>query len=263
MESSPMSAPEGPVFGGGRRFRPSLWSSVFAAIGVVVLIALGTWQLDRREWKEDLIARLQARSAAPPISLQTATEDPQAAEYRRLRLSGRYLHAKTLYLSSKTHEGRVGLHVVTPFDVRGGPTILVDRGWTPPELKAPEARPESVVEGETSVEGVVRLGGWRGSEWFRPDNEPAAGVWLYLDPAAMAEAVGLDDPLTAFYVSAAADQHPGRYPIGGQSQVRQRNQHLQYAITWYALALGLAGVWLAFSFRRTGADDDATGGAPS
>ncbi|MEX0758518.1 MAG: SURF1 family cytochrome oxidase biogenesis protein, partial [Tistlia sp.] len=152
-------------------------------------------------------------------------------------------------LVSRTREGVVGLHLVTPFRLADGRTLLIDRGWLPPEALAPESRPESLLEGEVSQVGLVRLGGWSGSAWLEPTNDPAGNRWLWLDLPAMAAAAGLERPITDFYLAALPGQHPGIWPEGGRTRIAISDNHLEYALTWFALAVVLLAVFLVWRRR--------------
>lgn len=225
------------------------WPIVLAALAI--LVGLGLWQLDRLAWKQDLVATLEQRTGAEPLALPAAAQDQDLAEleYRPLRVEGRYLHDRELFLVSRTREGEVGLHLVTPFRLRDGRTLLIDRGWLPAEARDPASRPDSLLAGEVAQVGLVRRGGWAGSSWLRPANDPAGNQWLWLDLLAMAEAAGLERPITSFYLSALPGQHPGAWPEGGRTQVALRNDHLEYALTWFALAGVLLAVFLAWRRR--------------
>ena len=233
---------------GQRRFRPRFWPSVATLAALAILIGLGTWQLDRLAWKEDLIAEMQARSAAAPMPLPRDLADPALA-YRKVRLRGQFLHDKELYLGARTHGGRAGLHIVTPMRLEDGRTLLVDRGWVPPERKDPASRAEGRMPGPLVLEGVIRRGGWGGMEMFRPENQPEENLWLWLDLPAMAARAGLSGAVTAAYVAAGPAPNPGGYPIGGQTRIELANNHLQYAITWYALAAALLVIYVLHQSR--------------
>jgi surfeit locus 1 family protein len=231
-----------------RRFQPRLWPSLAALSALAILLGLGTWQVQRLDWKAALIAEMQARGAAQAIDLPRDLSVPDL-EYRKVRLRGTFLHDRELYLSSRTNKGKVGLHVVTPMHLDNGRTILVDRGWVPPERKDPAARAEGQVAGPVALEGVLRRGGWGGSAWFQPANQPAENLWLWLDLPAMAARAGVPEAETAAYVAAGPAENPGVYPIGGTARVDLSNNHLQYAITWYALAAILLVIYVLHQSR--------------
>ena len=239
---------------GQRRFRPRFWPSVVTLAMLAALLGLGTWQLQRLAWKEALIAEMQARTAAAPMPLPRDLGDPALA-YRRVVLRGAFLHEGELYLGARTHKGKAGFHVVTPLRLEDGRTVLVDRGWVPPERKAPASRAEGQAPGMLSLEGVIRRGGWGGMEAFRPENQPGDKLWLWLDLPAMAARAGLSDAVTAVYVAAGPAANPGGYPIGGQTRVDLANNHLQYAITWYTLAAALIVIYLLHQSRPTESPD--------
>jgi len=226
------------------RFRPRPWPTAAAAAMFAVLIALGTWQIQRLHGKEALIADMRLRAQAPPVALPDPLGDPAALEFRRVRLRGRFLHHKEMYLAARTSQGRVGLHVLTPMVLDDGRAVLVDRGWVPPARKAPETRAQGQVTGPVTLVGVVRRGGWRGSSMFRPDNQPGDNLWLWMDLPAMAAWAGLPDAVSGVYVAAGPAAVPGGYPVGGQTRVSLRNDHLQYAITWYVLAAALLVIYV-------------------
>jgi surfeit locus 1 family protein len=236
-----------------RVFRPRLLPSLLTAAMVAVLLGLGVWQLERQAWKQDLIAQLEARTEAPAIGLPEALSDPQAAQFRRVRVTGRWLHARELHWVARTYRGQPGLHVVTPLKLSDGRSLLIDRGWVPQELADPARRAEGNPEGPVTVIGYLRFGGWDGREFLRPENDRSTNQWLYMELPAMAAAAELEDPVTAFYLSAVADQHPGRYPLGGRTEVQLRNDHLEYAITWFTLALAALVIFGLAQWRK--ADD--------
>jgi surfeit locus 1 family protein len=177
---------------GRRRFRPRPWPTIVALAGIAVLLGLGTWQLQRLEWKQAMIAERAARMAEPAMALPKRIVDPAALEHRPVRLAGRFLHDKELYLPGRSHRRQGGLHVMTPFVLEDGRAVLVDRGWVPPDAQAPATRAEGQVAGPVVVEGFMMVGGWRGAELFRPANQPADNLWIWPDLPAMAAHAGLE-----------------------------------------------------------------------
>lgn len=234
---------------GGFRFRPNLWFTVFTVVVLAVLAGLGTWQLQRLEWKRGLTVQRAAALAAPPLSIGRVPSDWKTAEFRRVRATGRFVHGREMRVSPRIHRGRAGHHVITPLRLDGGGIVLVDRGWVPLDRADPARRLEGQVRGRVAVEGILRAGG-RSNRWV-PDNDPEMGAWHYMDVSAMAAAAGLG-AVKPFAIEAGAAPNPGGLPVGGRTRTGYVNNHLQYAITWYALAASLIGVYIAFHLRRRG-----------
>lgn len=230
----------------GRQGRPILFATIFTLFGLVLLVGLGTWQVERLHWKTALIERIEGRIAAEPAPLPARIDDPGTWDYRRVRLRGTWRHDDEMPIAAKTFEGRIGYHLVTPLDrADGGGTVLVNRGWIPVERLDPSTRPESRPRGEVDVTGVARMPPPPG--WMQPDNEPAANAWYWVDPDAMAARIGT--PVAPVIVEAAAGG-PGELPVGGQTRLHIPNNHLQYALTWYGLAVVLLAVYVAYLWRR-------------
>jgi surfeit locus 1 family protein len=221
---------------------------------LAVLVGLGLWQIERLHWKEGLIAQIETRSKGPPISLEEATvmaEERRDPSYWRVRVSGRFDHAKERYLFAAS-EGRGGWHVITPLKTVDGKTVLIDRGFVPDRLRDPSSRAEGEVEDLVTVTGIVRLPETPGL--FTPDNEPEANRWFWRDLAAMAQSMFEGDAVTPvpFFLEAEKSDVPGGWPEGGQTRLQLPNNHLQYAITWFLLAaclLAIYGVYV-LSARR-------------
>jgi len=228
------------------RFRPTLWPTLFTVPALIVLVGLCVWQVQRLYWKQALIADREARVAAEPVALPAAGTDPAEIEFRRVRLEGVFAHDKELYLGARSLNGNAGYHVLTPFALAGGGSVLVDRGWVPVERKLPEQRPEGQVAGTQTLEGVARLP--HGQAWLQPDNEPQNNMWFFVDLPAMAKATGVD-LRTDLYVDAGPAENPGQYPVGGQTRIELPNDHLQYAVTWGLLALALAVIYVLYHLK--------------
>lgn len=235
---------------GVRRFQPTLWPTVFTVPTLIVLVALGIWQIERLHWKEALIAERQARSAAPAVALPDPVAEPESLEFTPVRVVGRFLHERELYLAARTVDGAAGLHVVTPFALTDGRVVLVDRGWVPEARRDPATRPEGQVTGEITLTGLVRTPGWKGWEMLRPENLPEQNLWFWVEPAAMAASAGLAEVVEAVYLDAGPAENPGGWPKGGQTRLTLPNDHLEYAITWFALAVALAVIYVVYHWRR-------------
>ena len=224
-----------------------LWPTVIAILGLTLLLGLGTWQLDRLAWKTSLIADRESQLASPALALDMSSDSVVINEFRRVSLRGMFLHDYEFHLLSRTFKGRAGIHVVTPFipDTGGSNSyaVLVNRGWVPKEFSDPESRREGQVPGILNVTGIARtIDGNRG--WFVPENKPAQGIWYHLSLGQMAQAADLR--LASFVVEAGPEPNSGGYPIGGQTRIHLRNDHLGYAITWYTLAAALALIYFLF-----------------
>jgi surfeit locus 1 family protein len=232
--------------------RPTLGAWICLGAGLVVGLGLGTWQLERRAWKHDLVAKIHQRIQAPPRALGGLVGDREALDYRRVRITGRFAHDREIYLYPRFHGGHPGIHVVTPLLRRGLPPLLVNRGWVPAKRRDPKTRPEGQVPGTVAIVGVARTIYRAGR--FTPRNDPAKGFWTGYDPPAMARAAGFPGALP---VIVEAERGPNRaaLPLGGVTRVSFPDNHLQYALTWFALAIVLTVI---FAIYHRPAREDAT-----
>ncbi|MBV8536039.1 MAG: SURF1 family protein [Alphaproteobacteria bacterium] len=232
-------------------FRPRLVPTLIALPLFAGLLALGFWQVERLEEKTELNAYRAGRAAVPPIDLP---DDPAALskldasqlDFRRVRVQGRLANDREIYVYEPSQKGDAGYHVVTPLLRGAGRPLLVDRGWVPPERKAPASRAPGEVAGTATITGFVRRGQVRG--WLTPDNDPAHDSWFWFDLPAMSKAAGIEPP-ASFYLEADATPNPGGLPVGGQTPIELPSPHLNYAITWFSLAGALAVIFVA-SQRR-------------
>ncbi len=201
-------------------------------------VALGLWQVERRAWKHALIDAVETRSTAAPVSAPAAGGEVEA--YRRVRVTGRFLHERETLVRAVSDLGS-GYWVVTPLDT-GRFTVLVNRGFVPPEQREAASRAAGNGPEEVSVTGLVRLTEPGGG--FLRSNDPAADNWYSRDVAGIAKARGLTTA-TPYFIDADAAPNPGGWPRGGLTVLRFSDNHLVYALTWLALALlSLAGIWL-------------------
>ena len=223
-------------------FRPLLWPTLVSIPSLLVLIMLGTWQVQRLQWKTALIADYEARATAKAVM-----PDFQAApiEFQRVALRGTYNHDETIYLTGRTYEGNAGFHVVTLFTLDDGTELLVNRGWVSEGYREPETRPQSMHKGQLTIDGIIRLPQRQGQ--FVPDNEPANGFWFTMKPDEVARYLKADEAVQNLYVDLVRDPDVKlTLPIAAELKINVSNSHLNYAVTWYGIALSLIGVYLAF-----------------
>lgn len=223
------------------RFRPLLAPTLWFVPAFLILLGLGTWQVQRLHWKLGLIAEMNANMVAPPLSLPQALALGPRAQYHVVMLKGRFLDDREALVFTTGPEGAPVYHVLTPLRLDSGPVLLVDRGYIPTTLADPKTR--TAPDGERLVFGI-----WRAPDalsWFTPAPDIAHRIWYARDLAGIAKAdrVTLAAPVV---VEADATPNAGGWPKGGQTVVNLPNSHLQYAIIWFGLAAGLLGVYLAY-----------------
>lgn len=214
------------------------------------LVALGVWQVERRAWKHALIAAVSARTEAPPVAAPGPAAWPgitaQGDVYRRVRATGRLRNDRVTLVRAVTDLG-AGYWVVTPLET-GAFTLLVNRGFVPPEARDAAARGIGAPSGPVTVTGLLRVSEPGGG--FLRSNDPAADRWYSRDVAAIAAARGLGRTAPYFVDADASANAPGQ-PSGGLTVVRFTDNHLVYALTWFAMAaLALWGAWRVARERR-------------
>jgi len=230
------------------RFRPLLVPTLWFLPGLVLLIGLGVWQIERLHEKEALIASVAAGMRAPPVPLADALRTgPQSVEWHHVSVTGLFLHDKEAYLFAQGPRGAVGVQIITPLVQSDGTTVLVNRGFVPQALKDPNTRIAGQVTGEVAVNGVLRLSQQPGM--FTPAPDAEARLWFVKNVPEISAALGVvvQDPII---IEADATPNPGGWPLGGQTVVDFPNNHLQYALTWFGLALALIGVYLLYHRSR-------------
>jgi surfeit locus 1 family protein len=215
--------------------------AVFVVAALGVLVALGTWQLERKAEKDALIAALEAKLGAPPTDLPARERwqrlAPATDEFRRVAFPAEFLPGEEalVYSSGSALRPDVsgpGYFVFAPARLTGGSIVIVNRGFVPEGRQDAKTRtpPPRVVD----VVGIMRWPEQRGA--FTPQDEPAKGLWFARDPASMAAAKDWG-AVAPFYVDQEAPPAAGGLPKVGPLKAALPNNHLQYAVTWYGLAL--------------------------
>jgi surfeit locus 1 family protein len=233
-------------------WRALLIPSLLTLIGLTILITLGKWQLDRRDWKLGLIQRIEARTHAEPIPLAEAIahwQREQDVEYYRVRLTGRFLHEHERHLYGLVG-GEAGWKVITPFETGAGQVLMLDRGFVPEPFRDPATRAAGQVGGRIELVALARAPGSPSA--FTPDNQPAANRWFWRDVAGMAASLPADIATRTLPFMAEAEKMdvPGGWPRAGGTLLTLPNRHLEYALTWFGLAGTLIAVFAAYAFHR-------------
>ena len=214
-------------------------------------VALGVWQVQRLAWKTELIAQVDARIHAEAVPAPGPEAWPTVSrerdQYRRVVVRGVFLHDRETRVQAVTDLGG-GAWVVTPMRTDRGFTVLVNRGFVPPERRDPATRAAGQVSGPQTVVGLLRITEPGGG--FLRRNDPDADRWFSRDVAAIAEARGLYDA-APYFIDADATADPGGWPRGGLTVIRFANSHLVYALTWFGMAaLTLVGFGVFVRERR-------------
>lgn len=222
--------------------RPRFWPCATSLLAVAAMLSLGFWQLHRLEWKETLIAQLAANQAQAALEALPEDAELPEAEFRNITLKGAFLHPQTFHLVR--YRGReVGYHLLTPFQPADDERIiLVDRGWVPSDKKSPQARPETETPAAVTVSGMLRR--LPPKKLISPANSPDKNLWIYADLAAMQDQSGLNfAPLMIEMTGKAA---PGTLPIPSGGAIQMRNNHLGYALTWFAIAIAVIVIFAVY-----------------
>ncbi|NVJ96779.1 MAG: SURF1 family protein [Alphaproteobacteria bacterium] len=228
------------------RFKPGLALTICTLLGLTVLIGLGTWQARKIGPKTDLLARIEAGLSAQPIALPVHLDDPSVLEFHRVTFKGQVLDRKPIKLFATNLSGKSGYHLYLPVLRQHGMTVMVNFGWVPFHQ---DPLPDLPVGQEVTITGVLRTSGTPGS--MTPPNVPADNQWFTADVHEMAAHWGLRTK-EYYHFRVFSDQRGAAdaLPQGGQVRVDIPNDHLQYAITWFGLAMTLLGVYIAFGFKR-------------
>ena len=235
--------------------RPRTWLALaLGAVVFLILIALGTWQVQRLHWKEELLHTIDQRMHAPPLPLAevethfAATGD---VDYVPVTATGTFLHSGERHFFT-TWQGASGFDVLTPLALADGRFVFVNRGFVPYDRKDAATRPQGQVAGTVTVTGLARDPLAEKPSMLVPDNDPARNIFYWKDLGLMAATAGLPAgaQVVPILIDADAAPNPGGLPVGGVTIVDLPNNHLQYAVTWYGLAAALAGVLIAWLLRQ-------------
>ncbi len=237
------------------RFRPAPVPTIFVAIGLLILINLGLWQLRRNEETNARVARVESRTEGPPLT-DLAGKTPEELSWHRVDLSGRFLPEDPLLVTGRFEFGEVGFDVVQPFQVEGGPALLVNRGWIPREDWEATLIRISTGDAPVQVEGLVLdIAEFEGDTDVQPI--PAGdGLPERWPTDAYATLVRRYDSLAPIVIVAGQDldadqkKNAQLLPVSGYRAKPKISPHLEYAATWFLIAGTLPTIWVAAGVRR-------------
>lgn len=251
MSGKPKTGAAPELATGGRPF--GVVGAVLVVAAFCILIALGTWQVQRLHWKEGLLATIAERMHSAPVPLsgiEKLHREGKDIEYRPVKVTGILDNSKERHFFA-TYQGASGYFIYTPLTTDAGETVFINRGFVPFDKKDPATRPESLVKGKTTVTGLARAAPAEKPSFIVPDNDVTKNLFYWKDLRTMAASTGLADAdLVPFFIDAARDPNSNTLPIGGVTVVDLPNNHLQYALTWYGLAAVLAIFVASALFRR-------------
>lgn len=220
--------------------------TIISAVIIAALIFLGCWQLDRMAWKEGLLADIAHKQEETSVLKFPNGTDYVSLDYRRAELTGLVDDNKMVFLGPRTYNGEVGYHMLTPMYLSDGKVILVNQGFVPQEWPTKPHTRSNV----QMLTGTLRLPALPGR--FTPLNPPEGDKFYWADLLAIGNRLGTPHLLPLVF---ELDRLGNQYPIGGQTNLIPANNHFQYALTWFALALIMLVVYIVSSVKRTRIDD--------
>ena len=206
---------------------------IFSSLTMIILLSLGTWQLERLRWKSHIISTMNKHISLSPKEINASViNDIKNYNYRRIKLEGTYIYNKNITIYSKVLNGKVGRHLIIPFKTKFG-YILINKGFIPKDYNIDLAFAEKAKN--ISINGIVKF--QQKINYFTPKNNLITNEWYYINLDEIGKFLNI--PLMDFYLI-EEDNPKERYPVGSQYNLKVPNDHLQYAITWFSLAIALS-----------------------
>lgn len=231
-----------------KAIKNNIWLTVFSTLSLIFLLTLASWQVERLKWKNALIAVIDERVASEPIKFKTNL-DIKEVEFRKTSIKGRFLHAKEIHLSPKYYNQKIGFHVLTPFKLSDGSGyVLVNRGWVPDGFKEKDKRKNTLANSEVTINGTILRPQRRNV--FTPENDLVKNYWFWVDIEKISEYAGVK--VSPFVVVDEGRNVKNVYPIKLEVKPELRNDHLQYAITWFSLAITLVIIYIVYIVKNPG-----------
>lgn len=227
-----------------RYVRPNFWAWLFFLGAFATTVGLGTWQVQRLQWKINLIAEIESAKENAPLGLKDLPKDE--AEWKEknfwpVKLTGTWNHEIEYHLAPRYYKSQLGYHLVEPFQLTDKRIILVNRGWIAAAKKDIGTRPHSIGVGRETITGMIRYGNERNP--FTPENQKEKNVWFGRDVQEMADFYEVKNVLPAM-VDQVGTQNIEKLPIPSDGAIHLRNDHLTYIITWYSIALGILVIFI-------------------
>ena len=226
-------------------FKPKFVPLVSFLIALLILLSLSLWQVKRLVWKTNLIEQRVSNFEGEPKNLFDIKK-PNENEFKKVFIEGQLLNNLEFFMPALSKNGNNGFHIIVPMEVEKKKLILFDTGWVPLAKKEKNKRLNNLIKEKKIFTAVIRLPGRKG--YFQPDNDNIKNFWFFVEPKLMEETISMKLE-NRFYLE-AVDNGPNGYPLGNQTRIYLRNNHLQYAITWFLIALSLIGVFIFASIRK-------------
>ena len=226
-------------------FKPKFVPLVSSVIALLILLSLSLWQVKRLVWKTNLIEQRVSNFEGEPKNLFDIKK-PNENEFKKVFIEGQLLNNLEFFMPALSKNGNNGFHIIVPMEVEKKKLILFDTGWVPLAKKEKNKRLNNLIKEKKIFTAVIRLPGRKG--YFQPDNDNIKNFWFFVEPKLMEETISMKLE-NRFYLE-AVDNGPNGYPLGNQTRIYLRNNHLQYAITWFLIALSLIGVFIFASIRK-------------
>jgi len=206
---------------------------------------MSLWQVKRLKWKTQLISERVASFELDPIKFEDI-KNPEKNEFRKVLIRGELLNDHEMYMPALSKRGNNGFHILVPIKTKEDSYIIYDTGWIPLKKKNRDDRANNISSDFKTFEAVVRTSGRKG--YFQPDNDINTNTWFFVEPIQMSSFTGIK--LEENFYLEAFDNGPNGYPLGNQTRIYLRNNHLQYALTWLMIALGLVGVCFFATLKK-------------
>ena len=226
-------------------FKPRSFPLFAFIVALSILLGLSGWQIKRLNWKTDLISQRISSFESDPISFINLNQ-PEKNEFRKVFVDGQLLNEFEMYMPALSKRGNNGFHILVPLKTTSGKLIIYDTGWIPLKIKEKEKRLLNISKNPQTFEAVIRTSGRKG--YFQPDNDTDTNTWFFVEPELMSEYLKMN--FENQYYLEAVKNGPNGFPLGNQTRIYLRNNHLQYALTWFMIACGLIGVFFFANIKK-------------
>ena len=226
-------------------FKPRPFPLFAFIVALSILLGLSGWQIKRLNWKNDLISQRISSFESDPISFVNMNQ-PEKNEFRKVFVDGQLLNEFEMYMPALSKRGNNGFHILVPLKTTSGKFIIYDTGWVPLKIKEKEKRLLNISKNSQTFEAVIRTSGRKG--YFQPDNDLNTNTWFFVEPELMSKYLKMN--FENEYYLEAVKNGPNGFPLGNQTRIYLRNNHLQYALTWLMIACGLVGVFFFANIKK-------------